>query len=93
MTVTFTSCYFIICLPCKGIFLVVADPKKITSGSTENYKEEGAWAAVLGTHVLNKLAGSNVVLFDNGYSERIKECPCGCQTVLNFGDTSIGKLS
>lgn len=53
---------------------------------------ESTWAAVLGTHVLRKLAVSDEMMVDTGYAGKKAECPCGCQTPVVFGDTSIGHI-
>lgn len=66
--------------------------QEITEQSTRTMSES-TWAAVLGTHVLRKLAVSDEMMVDIGYAGKKAECPCGCQTPIVFGDTSIGKLT
>ncbi|KAL4229920.1 hypothetical protein ACF0H5_010311 [Mactra antiquata] len=52
--------------------------------------KESAWAAFLGTHVLSKLAVSNQMTIDCGYTDKTTTCPCGCMTPIHVGDNSMG---
>ena len=57
----------------------------------ESLKEE-QWAAIVGTHVLRKLAVSSEMKIDLDYSNLYQdlECPCGCKTAITVGDNSMG---
>ena len=55
---------------------------------------EEKWAAILGTHVLRKLAVTNQMNIDSDQSnlQDFMQCPCGCETPVKIGDNSMGKI-
>ncbi|XP_045165763.2 uncharacterized protein LOC123529478 isoform X1 [Mercenaria mercenaria] len=68
---------------------IVEDQEKLT----DEPMKESEWAAILGNHVLKKLAVSREMVIDISYPERHIRCPCGCKNQITIGDCSFGNRS
>jgi hypothetical protein len=65
--------------------------KEVLQKYSDGSVSEVEWASILAAHLLKKLAPKRkTILSDDGYA-KLQGCPCKCGTILDFGDTSLGK--
>ncbi|XP_045169440.2 uncharacterized protein LOC123532141 [Mercenaria mercenaria] len=64
--------------------------KGILEAQSLRTTKESTWAAILGTHLLSKLAVSEQMTVDSEYPEKTTVCPCGCKAPIKVGDNSMG---
>ena len=70
------------------------------SARLQSETEEGAlgeseteWSARLAVHLFTPLSQSHDYILDKQSARKTAKCPCSCNRLLNYGNTSIGKLS
>jgi hypothetical protein len=77
----------------RASFLYFSDTNKILKEQlTDSSIKDSQLANILGTHLLKKLAVSDEMKIDSGYSDNSEDmqCPCGCKTYIKVGDNSMG---
>ncbi|XP_078319131.1 uncharacterized protein LOC111118743 [Crassostrea virginica] len=53
-------------------------------------KSETEWSARLAVHLFTPLSQSHDYILDNQSARKTAKCPCSCNRLLNYGNTSIG---
>ena len=56
-------------------------------------ESETEWSARLAVHLFMPLSQSDDYILDKQSARKTAKCPCSCNRLLNYGNTSIGKLS
>lgn len=57
---------------------------------SERNKSETDWAARLAVHFFSPLSQTKNYVLDNHGLKKCERCPCSCQRIIRYGDTSIG---
>uniref|UniRef100_K1QJP2 Uncharacterized protein n=1 Tax=Magallana gigas TaxID=29159 RepID=K1QJP2_MAGGI len=63
---------------------------QIEKQEPERNKSETDWAARLAIHFFSPLSQTKDYVLDNHGLKKCERCPCSCNKIIRYGDTSIG---
>lgn len=63
---------------------------QIEKQESERNKSETDWAARLAIHFFSPLSQTKDYVLDNHGMKKCERCPCSCNKIIRYGDTSIG---
>lgn len=64
---------------------------QVEKQESEQNKCETDWAARLAIHFFSPLSQTKDYVLDNHGMKKCERCPCSCNKIIRYGDTSIGK--
>lgn len=64
---------------------------QVEKQESERNKSEADWSARLAIHFFSPLSQTKDYVLDNHGLKKYERCPCSCNKLVKYGDTSIGK--
>lgn len=64
---------------------------QVEKQESQRNKSETDWAARLAIHFFSPLSQTKDYVLDNHGLKKCERCPCSCNKIIRYGDTSIGK--